>query len=237
MSLNRDHYNTEYHRGILEKFHRETTYQRDKNNNVMQLVKPKQNDIILDVGCSSGGSSFLIAKSGANITGVDFDEQAIDVANEYRDRYPEIYSSCTFLVARAEDVISDLAPNKVIMIDFTEHVVDENFKTILRKLADRRADWSLYIYTPNRRHWIEQLKKRNWLIKQDPTHIALRDMRETVKILADSGFETTNTYFHPSHLPGIHYLELFFSKLPVLGSLFRRRLCIKANPISVQLSD
>ncbi len=236
MSLNRDHYNTEYHRGILEKFHRETIYQRDKNNNVLRLVEPDQNDVILDVGCSSGGSSFLMAESGANITGVDFDEQAIDVANEYRDRHSEIYSNCTFLVSRAEEVISDLTPNKVIMIDFVEHIADESLHNILRQLADRRVDWTLYIYTPNRRHWIEQLKKRNWLIRQDPTHIALRDMKETVKILADSGFETTSMYFRPSHLPGIRYLESLFSKLPIIDSLFRRRLCFKASPIPVEKS-
>jgi len=237
LSLNRDHYNTEYHRGILEKFHKETAYQRDKNNNVLQLVEPVKDDVILDVGCSSGGSSFLMAKAGAKITGVDFDEQAIDIAKEYRNRFSKIYSGCTFLMARAEEIISDLAPNKVTMIDFVEHVPDENLKEILQQLAVQRADWTLYIYTPNRRHWIEQLKKRNWLIKHDPTHIALRDMREAVKILTDSGFETTSMYFCPSHLPGIRYLESFFVKLPIFGILFRRRLCIKAHPVSVKKSD
>jgi len=229
MEINRDLYNRDYHQGILNKFIKLTVYQKDKIRNLLELVSPQPNDRILEVGCSSGGSVFLFAQHSATVMGVDFDDQAIKVANEHKSTSPKYGLRCNFLRAKAEEVIGEFSPNKVTMIDFTEHVPDNILMGILKGLKENsNENWVLYVYTPNREHWIEFLKKRNIILKEEITHTDLRNMDETVQLLQSAGYTIEDKYFRPFHLPFFKLFEYPLSCIPYLGKIFKRRICITA---------
>ncbi len=231
MQVNRDLYYKDYHIGILDKFLRMTVYQKDKIRNLFELVSPQHGDRILEVGCSSGGSAFFFAQHGATVTGVDFDIQAIKVANKHRKKSKLYFSKCSFLNAKAEDVISEFSPHKVTMIDFTEHVSDSTLLDILSSLREKSdKTWTLFVYTPNREHWVEFLKRHNIVLKEEKTHTDLRNMEETVQLIRKAEYLVKQTYYRPFHLPVFRLFEYPLSWIPFLGRMFKRRLCITAVP-------
>ena len=42
---------------------------------------------VLDVGCGSGRVSFMLAKEGANVTGVDYSENMLNLAKNYQTKH------------------------------------------------------------------------------------------------------------------------------------------------------
>lgn len=63
---------------------------------VVDLLRPKQGETILDLGCGTGDLAHEIAQSGANVIGLDHSTEMIDAA---RKKYPGI----EFRVGDAED--------------------------------------------------------------------------------------------------------------------------------------
>lgn len=55
----------------------------------LTLNECEPNSTILDVGCGSGRISIALAKKGANITGIDYSSQMIELANDYLKKYEE----------------------------------------------------------------------------------------------------------------------------------------------------
>lgn len=76
------HDNWTYHDlpfGVPFKSHRHKTQKRVDQILAHYSVRGKQG---LDLGCSVGGLTFRLQQAGANMLGVDYDQQSIDVANE-----------------------------------------------------------------------------------------------------------------------------------------------------------
>ena len=88
---------------------------------------------------------------------------------------------------------------------------------------------SLIIYTPNKYHLFELLKKNNFLLKKNPTHINLLSKKDICKVLKKNEFKILEAYFRPSHLPVYGVLEEVLINIPIFGNLFRRRICIVAK--------
>jgi len=222
-------YNTSYHIVIIEKYLSNNRYTKDKNNNVLELVDPKGEDVILEIGCSSGGSTFLCASAGSTVMGVDTDSEAIAVAEEYKPLVLKDTSQCRFATGRGEDFLEELPFNKVIMIDFVEHIDDNSFRDLIDNIFLGLPGAMIYIYTPNRLHVFEWLKAHNIILKEDLTHIGLRSTAEIKKVLEEAGAKIDRSYFRSSHIPLFSFFEGLFSKIPVAGELFRRRICIRAR--------
>lgn len=232
MTIDRNLYNTDYHRGIFSKYLSKTTYQKDKEQNITRLVKPSVGDNILEVGCSAGATVFLFAEKGATAWGVDFDIEAINIAEEFRSKSFAHPERCSFYAKGAGEVIEAISPNKVIMIDFTEHVSDAILSQILSDLKKNHTrDWTLYIYTPNRLHWIEWLKKRNLILRQDDSHTDLRNAGEYISLIRECGYTVTCLKYRPFYLQFFKYIEQVIAMLPLVGNLFKRRILITATPV------
>lgn len=221
-------YTSDYHLGIVQKYIDNNRFAKSKTRNVLELVRPSSKDVILEIGCSSGASSFICANKGAFVLGVDNDLTAITVAMDMSKVMLKNGSKCEFIVGFAQEFMNIYNFNKVIMIDLTEHIDDKTFINILNAISSTLPGIHLFIYTPNKDHIFEILKEHNFILKKDPTHIALRNMDETTKILEDQGYKIARTYNRPGHILLFSHFEVFFSRLPAIGKYFKRRLCIEA---------
>ena len=54
---------------------------------LLNLLKPKRGEKILDLGCGTGYLANLIAESGADVTGIDSSEEMINLAKQ---NYPTL---------------------------------------------------------------------------------------------------------------------------------------------------
>jgi len=83
-------------------------------------------------------------------------------------------------------------------------------------------------YTPNREHWVERLKARGFLLKQQPDHIAVRRPRVIVELLRKAGFRIERIFYPPAPYPFYRPIDRLLSPLPVVGASFRFRICLEA---------
>ncbi|USB34212.1 class I SAM-dependent methyltransferase [Paenibacillus sp. YPG26] len=70
-----------------ESYDNKLAFVSEYGKNLIDLLKPEQNERILDLGCGTGDLSFQIAKSGAKVTGIDYSASMIEAAQK---KYPEL---------------------------------------------------------------------------------------------------------------------------------------------------
>jgi hypothetical protein len=85
-----------------------------------------------------------------------------------------------------------------------------------------------FIYTPNPAHVIERLKARNWILKQNPTHVDLKSKGRIVSTLETVGFCIQEAYSVASFFPVLSLIERLMMSWPVVGPLFCYRTCVSA---------
>jgi SAM-dependent methyltransferase len=188
---------------------------------VRDLVDPRPDDRILDLGCAAGAITHYLSTFGCDVTGVDLEPLAIMRA---RGLFPGL----RFEIANATDLpFADASFDKAVAADFVEHVDEGTFRQVCAEV--RRvlaADGTFALYAPNPRHLIERLKERELLLAQNPTHIGLRDAETTAALLRECGFEVLRNEWRPSFFRGLRTIERLAG--PKL-ELFRYRLCILAR--------
>jgi hypothetical protein len=76
------------------------------------------------------------------------------------------------------------------------------------------------------------MKRHNFLVKQFPEHIAVRNLKENIDLLEKAGFQVSKTQLIP------HYNILRFlhplSFLPIIGRYFQARIFVEATNGSSQ---
>jgi len=104
---------------------------------------------VIDIGCSQGIVSILLAREGFEVVGVDIDDRTIEYANSDRAKEPpEVQQRLTFIEGNIYDV--DLPANEfhtAIMGEFLEHQVRPD-KAITRAYELLVDDGKLIITTP-----------------------------------------------------------------------------------------
>ena len=139
-------------------------------NKIKQLKGSK----ILEIGCGTGSSTIALAEQGADVTGIDIDEDALKVA---RDRC-EIYNiPATLISGNASEIYDSLQSQKFDIIIFfacLEHMVHVERIDCLKKYFNLlTTDGYLSILeTPNRLWYFDDhtslLPFFHWL----PDHVA-----------------------------------------------------------------
>jgi cyclopropane fatty-acyl-phospholipid synthase-like methyltransferase len=120
----------------------------DKFQMVITLLDLKPSDSFLDIGCGRGELVIYHALTGGKSTGVDFSDEAIKLAEE---KAAKLKADCTFLISSFENIDEKVKFNKIVSIDFIEHISVSEGKAFFAKCFNLLAPGGrLVIYTyPN----------------------------------------------------------------------------------------
>lgn len=124
-------------------YHPMIDYRNDQYNKNINAIKPLLQDIIttntraLDLGCNAGKYSFMMEDLGATVTGIDFANNALNIAREIAD---DLESSCTFIHGDILDMSFTnnsfdlvLFPLNIIEFDYEEiDILCNSIKNILK---------------------------------------------------------------------------------------------------------
>lgn len=192
---------------------------------VLRMLRPEANDVVLDVGCAAGDQAVRLAPMVRRVTGVDSSPVAIALA---RERASGI-SNAVFVEADATSLagFADASIDKVMAIDFVEHVTDDQMLRLL-EAAWRvlRGGGRLAIYTPCRTHYVERLKAKNLILRQIPGHIAVRTPAHYERLFARQPWRVVDRFFLPSTYPLFGLFDRLLGTVPAIGGLFRFRYCV-----------
>jgi 2-polyprenyl-3-methyl-5-hydroxy-6-metoxy-1,4-benzoquinol methylase len=197
------------------------------SNLVAKMGLTPQNRIA-DFACGNGMLLQAIGDAFASYDGIDFSPDFVDAAEEWakktgRKRYR--FHCCN---------IRDFCANNpqrfdvATTLDFSEHIEDplaiEIFAAIRRSLM---PGGRLFLHTPNLGFFLERAKQIG-IIPQFPEHVAVRNGRQTKKLLEGAGFDPGTIAV--SHVPHYNLLKALhpLSKLPLIGDAFAARLWIEA---------
>jgi SAM-dependent methyltransferase len=188
---------------------------------VKALVDPQPGERVLDLGCAAGAISHFLSQLGCETVGVDAEPRALDRA---RQLFPDLQFQ---LANVARLPFEDAAFDKAVAADLVEHLDDETFRAMLRETRRvLRPGGTLSLYTPNPRHPIERLKKRNLILAENPTHIGLRDRATLEQMLGEAGFAVEVSEWRASFIRGLKLVERTGGGR--VESL-RYRLCVRAR--------
>jgi SAM-dependent methyltransferase len=185
---------------------------------------------VLDVGCGNGlALSFLSGRGIGRYTGVDFSDELLGLARSRAEHNPEL--AARFLRATSTAGLAQLGEawaDVALALDVSEHVYDDEWLTTCREVrAALKPGGQFVLHTPNLDFFVERMKARDFLLKQFPEHIAVRDAEHNIALLRKAGFERVEVEIIPHYnvLRHVHPL----SRLPVVGRLFGARLFIVAH--------
>lgn len=192
---------------------------------VLRMVAPERTDVVVDLGCAAGEHTLRLAPQVARVIGVDSAQAAIALASEHGRGVPNV----AFVRADATDLagIADASADKVMAIDFVEHIDD----AALRRVASEawrvlRPGGRFAIYTPCGTHYVERMKAAG-LLAQIPGHVAVRTPRRLDALLLDAHpWRRLERFYLPSTYPGFGWLDRALARVPGLGAWFRFRYCL-----------
>jgi SAM-dependent methyltransferase len=230
-SPNRDAYDPAYY---AQMYHRHwftcpDRKWREREENLLELVQPRGTETLLDLGCARGDASFFFAPRVGHVIGLDGEPLAISLAQQ-RAREQGV-ANVTFLQADAGHFpeVPDASVDVAGAFDFLEHVTDDTLARMLSEVRRALKPGGLFVaYTPNREHLVERLKARNFILRQQPDHIAVRRPREIVRFLEEAGLRVERIFYPASPYPLYRGVDLALKNLPLIGRPFRFRICLRA---------
>jgi SAM-dependent methyltransferase len=217
------YYTQNLHR--LHWFHNNTAKQELRWNEILRMVAPRADDTLLDLGCAVGEYTFRLAPLVGRVIGVDFSPDAIAIASQ---RAAALDVQVEFLQTSVTDLsaIPSASITKALAADLVEHITDETLDAMLQEVwRVLRPGGTLSIYTPCASHYVEQLKARNFVLKQLPGHIAVRTAEECDRHLRLLPWKFRRRYFSPSTYPLVGIADRVLSRVPGIGRFFRYRYC------------
>jgi SAM-dependent methyltransferase len=208
---------------------------RERDRDILTLVEPTSEKIVLDLGSARGDVCFLLAPRVRKAIGIDASSRALELAEaERRRRGVENVRFVLGDVARL-DPIPDASIDVAGAFDLLEHVDDDTVREMLRSLRRVLKPAGVFVaYTPNREHYVERLKAHDFLLKQFPEHIAVRRPGQIRRLLEEEGWKLLSLAYSPAPFPFVGNLERLLYRLPGPGRLFRYRILLRAAPVGLQ---
>ena len=152
-------------------------YQKERIKRIVSLIKIKEKDKVLDIGC---GDEYI--KELMNIkdyTGIDLIEKRMD-ALIYLKHTKKKYSVA-------------------LMIDFVEHIPPKELHKIFTHLR-KKLKGTLYIHTPDADFIFEKIK-RIFNLQKRQGHINVMTERDLTIILKESGFKNVKVTKLSHYIP------------------------------------
>lgn len=141
----------------------------DKFRMAINLLNLNKSDSLLDIGCGRGELVIYHSLNGGNSTGVDFSDEAIKLA---REKAQELGTVCTFIISSFENIDEEVKFDRIVSIDFIEHISVEEGKVFFQKCFNLlNSNGKLIIYTfPNtiRRKYGYKLIRAFSILKRKP---------------------------------------------------------------------
>jgi ubiquinone/menaquinone biosynthesis C-methylase UbiE len=230
MGVKGEYYNERYFADHLRQFsERPSRYWRWRIRNILHLAEPQAGEKILDLGTGVGTVAIECSKHGAQVVGLDYSPSSIRIAQELYKKYG--IGQADFILGDATCIpFPDSSFHKVICADLVEHLSREDFLEMLKECHRvLKEQGQLLIYTPCPAHIFEKLKKRNLILKRDTSHVDIKGAKFLLDSLRKEKFQINKFYYEVTHIPGYRVLERLLMKIPLIGGLFRRRICISAE--------
>lgn len=164
------------------------------------LVKALKNDNksingkkVLDIGCFTGDFLVLMKEAGADVHGLELQDDAVDIANK---KLPGR--------VKAADVMTDAFPRVhfdiITLLGIIEHVTDP-MKLIKRSTELLKKGGTLMIQTPNSSSVLSRLTKQLWPPFAPVEHIHLFSKDSLTKALLLYGYTNITFVTHVKKLP------------------------------------
>jgi len=220
------HYDEAYFADLARRYRSRNRFARQRIANVLSLLPPVANLVLVDVGTGMGTFAIEAARRGACAIGIDMVHAATRMARDVAAA--EKVAGARFVQADGAALpLTDESVDILLAADVTEHLDDE---TLARVLAEARRTLrpggTLVLYTPSETHLFERLKAAGFLLRQDPSHIGVRSADELAGAVERAGLGLERVAFLPSHVPVFNRLERAFARrVPLL----RRRIGIVAR--------
>jgi 2-polyprenyl-3-methyl-5-hydroxy-6-metoxy-1,4-benzoquinol methylase len=204
-------------------------FQKQKIANIKKLIETCDLSLILDIGCGIGTVALLVSQKERFVVAQDYAKAGLIIGKEIANKEDKQIS---WLQGGIENLpYRNQVFKTIIAADLFEHLDDEDSYLLIKEL--RRIllpDGQLAIYSPDKNHILERFK--SWgLMKSDESHIGLRNRARIQAITEKAGFKTIKSFSAPSHIPVLKTVEIISSRLPVLRTLFSRRICWLGHPI------
>lgn len=167
---------------------------------------------ILDVGCFTGDFLVLMKEAGANVYGLELQDDAVKIANtKLQGR------------VRAADVMTDAFPkvhfDVITLLGIVEHVTDP-MKLIKRSTELLKKGGILMVQTPNSSSVLSRLTKQLWPPYVPVEHIHLFSRDSLTKALQQCGYTNITYTTHIKKLP----LGYVYNQFKNFGPEFYRLL-------------
>jgi SAM-dependent methyltransferase len=196
--------------------------------NALRLLRPSESDVLLELGCATGEHTLRLAPMVARAVGVDFSPDAIRIA---REKAAAESSKAEFLVGDVADLsaFAAQAADKLLALDLVEHIEDAVLEKMLAEAwRILKPGGRLVIYTPSASHYVERLKAANFLLRQLPGHIAVRDGAAYGALLSKQAWAGVELEYLPSSYPLFGWLDRVLMRAPLVGPMFRFRILLLA---------
>ena len=212
----KDYYNSEFFISLEKKVN------KSRVGRLIKLMKLNNTDIVAEFGCGSGIFYEFIKDKIKEYFGIDYSKEGIELANK---KFANFSNNKFFI-----ENINEFCPkypdffDKIFTLDFSEHLYNEDFIEIFQNINKTlKKGGILYIYTPNGDYFLEILKEKG-LLKQNPSHVAVRNANEYKNLLEKFGFKKIHIQ-EIAHFNIMKYLH-FLSYIPFIGKYFGARLFI-----------
>ena len=225
-------YDDSYYSEHLKKIKKRFGKHRIKN--VLNLIDTTENDgIWLDLGCGIGTFTSMLAKKNFDVVGVDLSGSATKIAKNL------LHKEC--LSSNSELIKADICYlpfkqssfNNIICADLVEHLDSSQYYYLISEsYRILSKNGKLALYTPNPTHIFEKMRKQNFILKKDESHIGLKTCDYLITSLRKHNFLILKSYFKESHILFFNLVERFLMKIPIVSKFFRRRICILAEKFS-----
>jgi len=183
---------------------------------------------LADFGCGHGLLLPHVAYKVRSYIGIDTSAELIKIARNRLPEYPGMKAG--FVCSSIEEFANKNrgAADIGVAFDVSEHIEDGEWLRILVSIREvLRNGGQLYLHTPNGNYVLEIMKKRSFILKQLPGHIAIRSPEDNARILKQAGFININIKFI-AHYNVLRYLH-WLAYLPLVGRFFKARLLIRAD--------
>jgi len=183
---------------------------------ILGFLDPKPDEKILDVGCGLGSIADVIAKHGAEVTGLEISVYATEKA---KLRY-ESRKELQFICMNALEMDYEGQFDKVLCYHLIEHLDVDEGRVLLRKIRNAlKSDGILVLGLPINdftlfRRLLRLIALRPW--RGEPTHITSFSIEEIQREIASAGFNITDIC--PLSYSGIR-IPKRLSRIPLIKQL------------------